>query len=180
MYLATLGANLLHRPTRISVMAAVLLLCACSPALNWRRVTLGDMAVTLPCKPYHTQRSLPWAGQALEMEMVGCEADGALFAASRIRLPPGADPSQLQAQWQAASLQQMKAQGEPKLEPVTTHAPAMATQQIAASGQGSDGKALQARLAWVVHGADLYHLAVYAAHVSPEMVDPFFDGMNPL
>ncbi len=112
--------------------------------------------------------------------MVGCEADGALFAASRIRLPPGADPSQLQAQWQAASLQQMQARGEPKREPLNTRAPAMAAQQIAASGQGSDGKALQARLAWVVHGADLYHLAVYAAHVSPEMAEPFFDGMNPL
>jgi hypothetical protein len=114
------------------------------------------------------------------MEMVGCEADGALFAASRIRLPSGSDAGQLQAQWQAASLQQMKAQGEPKREPVTTHAPAMVIQQITASGRGSDGKALQARLAWVVSGADLYHLAVYAARVSPELAEPFFDGMKPL
>ena len=176
---ASLGSNLRHRASRFSVFAGVLLLCACNPTLNWRRVPLGDMAVTLPCKPDHTQRSLPWGGQALEMEMVGCEADGALFAASRIHLPPGADPSQLQAQWQAASLQQMKAQGVPKLEPLTTHVPAMASQQIAADGQGSDGKALQARLAWVVSGGDLYHLAVYAARVSPEMAEPFFDGMNP-
>jgi len=111
--------------------------------------------------------------------MVGCEADGALFAASRIHLSPGADPSQLQAQWQAASLQQMKAQGDPKIDPPNTHARTLAMQQLTASGQSRDGKALQARLAWVVSGADLYHLAVYATRVSPEVAEPFFDGINP-
>ena len=165
--------------TRIRVWIVVMVVCACSPALNWRRVSLGDMAVTLPCKPDHTQRTVQWGGQALEMEMVGCEADGALFAVSRIHLPPGTDPGQLQAQWQAASLLQMKAQGEPTTMPATSQARAIAIQPIAATGQGSDGKALQARLAWVVSGAELYHLAVYAPQISPEMAQPFFDGITP-
>ena len=137
------------------------------------------MAVTLPCKPDHTQRTVQWGGQALEMEMVGCEADGALFAASRVHLPPGTDPLQLQAQWQAASLLQMKSQGEPKIATPKTHARAVVMQQIAASGHGADGKALQAHLAWIAAGAGLYHLAIYAAQVSPEMSEPFFDGINP-
>lgn len=164
---------------RISLLLAVVVLSACSPALNWRRVPLGELAVTLPCKPDHTQRTVQWGGQALEMEMVGCEAEGALFAASRIHLPPGADAGPLQAQWQQASLVQMRAQGEPKNLPPQSPVRAITLQQITASGQASDGKALQARLAWAVSGTDLYHLAVYAAQISPEMAVPFFDGISP-
>jgi len=164
---------------RISLLVAVAVLLACNPVLNWRRVPLGDMAVTLPCKPDHTQRIVQWAGQSLEMEMVGCEADGALFAASRIHLPAGTDSSQLQAQWKTASLQQMKSLGEPTPEPTMSRSRTVVMEQIAASGQGSDGKALQARLAWTLSGANLYHLAIYAARVSPEMAEPFFDGINP-
>lgn len=166
-------------PIRSSLCLGVALLCACSPALNWRHVPLGDMAVTLPCKPDRTQRTVQWGDKSLEIEMVGCEAGGALFAASRVHLPPGADASQLQGQWQAASLQQMNARGEPTLESQPTSTRSIAMQQLTASGRGRDGKVLQARLAWATSGAEMYHLAVYAAQVSSEMAEPFFDGINP-
>lgn len=151
---------------------------ACSPALNWRNVSLGELALTLPCKPDRAQRTVPLGAQNLDMEMVGCEADGALFAVSRVGLPPGGDSEQLRAQWQAASLLQMKAQGRPILAPLSTNAQALPLRGLTASGQAADGRAVQARLAWADAGTDVYHFAVYAARITPEMADPFFDGVK--
>lgn len=151
---------------------------ACSPSLNWRSVALGDLALTLPCKPDRAQRAVPMGVQNLDMEMVGCEADGALFAVSRVGVPPGSDAEQLQAQWQAASLLQMKAQGSPVLAPLSTNAQALPLRGLTASGQAADGRTLQARLAWAAAGTDVYHFAVYAARITPEMADPFFDGVK--
>jgi hypothetical protein len=157
-------------------MALGLGLGGCSPALNWRDVTLGNIALTLPCKPDHAQRKVSLGGESLEMDMVGCEADGALFAVSRLGLPKALSADQLQAHWQTATLQQMKAQGDPVLAPAGTRANALALRKLNASGQATDGRAIQARLAWVAAGPDVYHFAVYAARITPEMAEPFFDG----
>jgi len=155
-------------------------LAACSPALNWRSVALGELALTLPCKPDRAQRTVALGGQRMdmEMEMLGCEADGALFAVSRVAVPSGGDADRLQAQWQAASLLQMKAQGSPVLAPLSTSAQALPLRGLTASGLGGDGTAVQARLAWVAAGTDLYHFAVYAARITPEMAEPFFEGVK--
>ena len=149
---------------------------ACSPALNWRSVGLGELALTLPCKPDRAQRTVTLEGQSLDMEMVGCQADGALFAVSRVMVPPGSDAEQLQTQWQAASLVQMQAQGSPVLAPLSANPQALPLRGLTASGQTRDGKVVQARLAWVAAGSEVYHLAVYAPRMTPEIADPFFEG----
>ncbi len=171
-----------HSRRRGLVLAVPMLvslgLSACSPALNWRSAALGELALTLPCKPDRAQRMVPLGGHKLDMEMVGCEADGALFAVSRVAVPPGGDADQLQAQWQAASLLQMKAQGAPVLAPLSTSAHALPLRVLTASGEAGDGQTVQAHLAWVAVGAEVYHLAVYAARIRPEMAEPFFDGVK--
>ena len=83
-----------------------------------------------------------------------------------------------QALAQAASLLQMKAQGSPVLAPLSTSAQALPLRGLTASGQAGDGQAVQARLAWVAAGTDVYHFAVYAARITPEMAEPFFDGVK--
>jgi hypothetical protein len=153
-------------------------LAACSPALNWRSVALGELALTLPCKPDRAQRTVALGGQSMDMEMVGCEADGALFAVSRLAVPSGGDADRIQAQWQAASLLQMKAQGSPVVAPLSTSAQALPLRGLVASGKAGDGRAVQARLAWVAAGTDVYHFAVYAARITPEMAEPFFEGVK--
>lgn len=175
-------ARLWRSPLRGLVLALSTLislgLAACSPALNWRNAALGELSFTLPCKPDRAQRAVPLGGQSLDMEMVGCEADGALFAVSRVGVPPGTDAEQLQAQWQAASLLQMKAQGSPFLAPLNASAQALPLRGLTASGKAGDGQVVQARLAWVAAGTGVYHFAVYAARIAPEMVEPFFDGVK--
>ena len=159
-------------------LVLVLGLSACSPPLNWRTVALGDIALELPCKPDHAQRQVTLGEQKLEMDMVGCEADGALFAVSRVVLPKALTTDQLQAHWQTATLQQMKTQGNPSVAPENPRHQAPSLKMLSAAGQTPDGRAVQARLAWAKAGAGLYHFAVYAPRITPEMAEPFFDGIK--
>jgi hypothetical protein len=163
---------------RALAVGAGLYLAGCSPALNWRTVPLGEATVTLPCKPDRAQRTVQLGGQAFEMEMVGCEADGAMFAVSRVRLPPDLNAEQVRLLWQAASLQQMKGQASAVTPAPSVRAQALRMDTIDAAGQGGDGRPVKARLAWVARGADLLHLAVYAPLIRPEMAEPFFDGIQ--
>ncbi len=156
------------------VLAAV----ACSPALNWRSVTLGEHSVTLPCKPDRGQRTVPLGAYSVAMEMVGCEADGALFAVSLVRVPDGVDAGVLQAQWQAASLQQMRSQPGLQQPLAIAGAPNSAMRAISAQGQGADGRPVQARLAWLTTGGELVQLAVYAPRLTQELTEPFFAGVR--
>ena len=157
---------------------ATLCLAGCSPALNWRTVSLGDGTVTLPCKPDRAQRTVQLGGHALEMEMVGCEADGAMFAVSRVRLAPELNADQVRLLWQAASLQQMKGQASAVMPAPSVRAQALQLDIVNATGQGGDGRPVKARLAWLARGVDLLHLAVYAPLITPEMAEPFFDGIQ--
>lgn len=153
-------------------------LVACGPALNWRSVALGEIGVTLPCKPDRAQRAVNLAELSLDMEMVGCEADGALFAVSRVRMPQGTTSTALQAQWQTASLQQMRGRIDPAPQPILAGPKNLPLRIVSAQGQGNDGRQVQALLAWVTVGGDLVHFAVYAPRLSTELTEPFFDGIR--
>jgi len=159
-------------------VAVALCSAGCSPALNWRTVPLGDATVTLPCQPDRAQRTVQFGGQALAMEMVGCEADGAMFAVSRVRLPPELNADQVRLLWQAASLQQMKGQANAAIPAASVSAQVLGLNTIDAAGQGGNGRPLKARLAWAARGSDLLHLAVYAPRITPEMAEPFFFGIQ--
>jgi hypothetical protein len=163
---------------RLLVVLVVLCLAGCSPALNWRTVSLGDTTVTLPCKPDRAQRTVQLGGQDFEMEMVGCEAEGAMFAASRVRLASAGDADRMQALWQTASLQQMKGQASAPPPTPSARGQALRLNTIDALGQAGDARPVTARLAWTVRGADLLHLAVYAPSLTPELLEPFFDGIQ--
>ncbi len=57
------------------------LLCACSPALNWREVRneQADYTLLLPDKPASASKSIELAGQKREMHMQGAQAAGMQF-----------------------------------------------------------------------------------------------------
>jgi hypothetical protein len=140
----------------------------CTPALNWREVPLGSTKVMLPCKPDRAQRPVQLGEKQMNMEMVGCEAGSALFAASRLEVPPAEQPAVL-AQWHRASLA--------SLGDITQSqaAPPLTGQSLAVIGQGKgqDGSAIQARFLWQTGGREVILLAVYAPHIGSDMTEPF-------
>ena len=108
MTLAPAGAR---RLLTLAFAASMLALAACSPALNWRSVTLPDagLALTLPCKPEYASRPVDLGTGAVPLAMVGCEADGATFAVSHMPLAEAAQAGAMLARWQAAVQAGMRA-----------------------------------------------------------------------
>jgi len=162
--------------------ASVLLLCmllgACSPALNWRNVTLHGVQATLPCKPDQAERTVPLAGLDLSLAMVGCEADGGLYAVSHIRLAQGAQGQAVIEAWRAQALQGMRATQAPLVTPVPVLGARPALMVYQASGINPRGQAVQARWTWVQRDQDIYHWALYAPVIHTEMDEPFFGAFQ--
>ena len=157
-----------------SLLALCLVLGACSPALNWRNVDFAGIQAALPCKPDQAERPVSLAGIELRLAMVGCEADGGLYAISHLRL---AQDAQAQAVIDAWRMQAMQAMGSTGL-PLTTPLPALgarpALMVYQASGNNPRGQAVQARWTWVQRDRDIYHWALYAPVIRAEMEEPFF------
>ncbi len=158
--------------------ALMLAAAACSPSLNWRNATLDGLRFSLPCKPDTAERPVVLDGHSLSMAMAGCQADGALFAVSRIALPPGTEAAPLLLQWRQATLARMQAgpATERTLPASAQGSPAMVI--YAASGRNPQGEPVQAQLVWLQSGTTLFHLALYASRISAEMQEPFLSAVQ--
>jgi hypothetical protein len=167
-----------------SVVGAVLVaaLGACSPALNWRTLPLGSLRFTLPCKPDQAQRDVVLAGVNRTLEMRGCEADGALFATSRIVVGPTEDTDALVQAWRAAALAALQAppgKVEEVAPPNYRNLPrARAAAWLHAQGRDPRGSEVEAQLGWLVSGREVFHLAVYAPRLVPATIAPMMTGID--
>ena len=141
---------------------------ACSPALNWRSTVLGEASVLLPCKPDRAQRPVQLDTQQLTMEVAGCEAAGALFAASRIELPAGTDSQAMLAQWHAATMASLG--DKEKIRAIVAPGKTLSATGL---GKRPDGSDLRARFLWQVGSREIVLLAVYAPRITNEMTEPF-------
>ena len=90
----------------VASAALAVALAACSPALNWRSVTVPDAAlqVMLPCKPDNAVRTVELAGAPLALSLLSCDADGATFAVSYATLTDPARAGVALEHWRAATL----------------------------------------------------------------------------
>lgn len=164
------------------LVAASLVLAACSPALNWREVHLGDagLKLMLPCKPDRASRRMEMAGGEVELQMVGCEAGGALFSVSAVDLGDAARAADVQLHWQQAMLAAMQAPASAQTVAYSLKGADArpAPLRLGAQGRRPDGSAVQAQAVWFVRGTQLYHAAVYAERLSSDAVDPFLSGFE--
>lgn len=161
-------------------MAGVLVcMAACTPVLNWRQVPLQELRVMLPCKPDNGERSVLLAGERVQMQMVGCEVQGALLAISRVEVATAAQAKEVQANWQDQALTTMRKQ---RMEPTPWKAPSWAQESVSLHVWGSspDGSPLQARMLWLRRDARVYHLVVYAAEISPTLMEPLLMDIQSL
>lgn len=167
--------------TRWMLLLAVFVLSACSPALNWREVPLNRLTAFLPCKPDRAQRTVPLGSQAVEMDMAGCEAAGGLFAVSHLRLGAPSHAAEVLAAWRTGTLRSMRSTGGTELpwRPVAgAGAQAFPPVLLEATGQRADGSTVQAHLAWLVDGVDIFHIAVYAPRLTADMTETLFSELK--
>lgn len=165
-----------------ALLACILTLSACSPALNWRESPAGPdgaLKTLLPCKPDRASRPQQLAGETVELHMLGCEADGLLFAVSWADVKEVNRTGPALAQWQAAMLAALQA-GTPQLQPFALKGASAqpAAVRLSASGQRPDGRAVQAQGVWFARGSLVFHAVVYGERLGAEASDTFFSGIE--
>lgn len=158
-----------------------LAILACSPVLDWREVRLEGLRAMLPCKPDHGERSVQLGTLEFRLQMSGCEAGGALYAISHVRLRDGDQATAVQADWRSAALSNMQASAV-QPHPIRLGKPpasgSSALDLLSAQGTQPDGKPVQARLVWIVAGNDVYHVAVYGPHLTEEQLETLFTDLR--
>lgn len=170
----------------MATFAVSLGLAACSPALNWRTLTLPEAALrlNLPCKPDHAQRSVELAGTTVALSMTGCEADGATFAVSTAALSDPSRAGVALTHWRAAVLARIGAQAADTEVPFVPPGalPLAQAVRMAAQGRKPDGSALYMQAVWFVRPLgpqmQLYHAVVYTDKPRPDVADAFIAGIT--
>jgi hypothetical protein len=172
-----LCAKLRLRRGSVGVLLPLLLLSACSPALDWRTVELEGLRTVLPCKPDRAARDVVLGELPVRMSMAGCEAQGVLFAISQVAVPAGTHAADLEQAWRNAALAQMQASHSEVLTlPQRPQSPTVRLTR--ASGLRPDGSPVQASLAWVTDKGSVYHLAVYAKTLDATLTEPLLGDLQ--
>jgi hypothetical protein len=159
----------LRRGILVGVWLGCVGLSACTPTLNWRDVQLGRLSALLPCKPDRASRPVQLAEMTLQIEMAGCEAADAMVAISHLRLDADQNVEAALNSWRANALRNMRARipAELPLRPGVSVF-------LRSEGTNAEGKSIHAHLAWLVDHQDIFHVAVYAKHANPELIETLF------
>ena len=169
---------------------ATLCLVACSPALNWRSVSLPalGLAASLPCKPEHLERQIELAGHPAQVRMSGCTADGVTFAVACAALDDPAQAGLALSHWRAAVLATLQTpqaphSGAPQDQPFVPAGALAIPQSVrtVVQGQQPGGGRVAMQGAWFarVRGPSVQacHAVVYSAQPRPDVADTFFAGL---
>ena len=169
-------------PWRIgyTVLAAGLL-AACSPALDWRELSVPDSAASalFPCKPDTHVRKVALAGAALQMHLSSCTAADNVYAVSHVDLD---DPTRVTEVMQ--TLRVLAAEnvggvatvvGAPRVPGMAAHPLA---ERLAVVGRRSDGSAIEAQAIFFTQGAAVYQATVVGTRLDPDAVDTFFSALK--
>ena len=160
----------------------MLLATACTPALNWREMTVGPMALhaTFPCKPGQVEHRTQLApGREIVLHALGCETAGASFVVVYGDVGSAGDLADTLAKWKKASLLATKATVE-RQQPLDV-AGAMGLAESAllrTRGQTPDGRTVQSQAAYFARGTHVIQAAVHAPVLKAEMTEPFFAGLR--
>lgn len=173
-------------------LAALLAAClgACSPALNWRSVALADLGLraSLPCKPERLQRGIELAGTPVQVQMVGCSADGATFAMACAALVDPAQTAGALTHWRAAVLAGLRAppaghSGAAEDRPFVPAGALAVPQSVRTRAQGRQpgGAAVAMQGVWFarLQGAQVRvcHAGVYSPQPRADVADAFFAAL---
>ena len=188
--------GLCRAPLGIFVASAVHFLSACNPSLNWRETRIADTDLTamMPCKPAHHQRSVPLAGLTVTLHMTACDADGASFAIAHATIPDASAAPQVLAQWRKTTLANMAATSVTDVAESPLPASSLAASssplsaanlsplpgslRATAQGKRGDGSPVHLQGVWFARGPQVFHAAVYAPIVTPDMTDTYFSGLK--
>jgi hypothetical protein len=175
--------------TRLNISALFLLtalgLGACSPALNWRLLSLdsGRVQVLLPCKPDQASRDVTLRVEQQEvtvaLQLQGCEASGMQFTFGHMTVPEGMKSSTAMAAWRLASLAPLKLTDDPQQQGNWQLQGALVDPQPTKTRVITNKH--HAQFVWFAHGQNIYQAAVYGNPLDkglPEAAETYFSGIK--
>lgn len=171
----------LARGGRGAALIALVLLCACSPTLDWREVRPeGSGAVALfPCKPSTDARMVTLDGVRVRMLLTACRAGEATWA---LAVADVADPTRV-----AASLMALRAASAANLGAnaqrvsalqVKGMTPNAQAERVRIQGKLPGGEAVTLEAGFFTKGTRVFQATVMGAQVSSEDVANFFDSLK--
>ena len=164
----------------INAAAALTVLAACNPTFNWRDVRFENarLALLLPCKPDKAQRTVPMAGQPTEMNLLSCDAGGVTFAVSMADVNDAAKTGAILAQWQSATLTNIKAASGVARDAFKVPGLASGAVMVKATGQRANGQVVSSQAAYFAQDSQVFQAVMYADNISPDVADTFFSGLK--
>jgi hypothetical protein len=167
---------------RFSICGLVTLACltACNPTFNWRDVRPDgtQLALLMPCKPDAAQKIVPMAGQPTALTLLSCDAGGVTFAIAVADLKNAEKVSATLAQWQSATLANMKAESAKPGTVFKLPGLASAGVLVKATGQRANGQVVGSQAAYFAQGSQVFQAVMYADKVPLDVAETFFLGLK--
>jgi len=154
------------------------LLLACSPAENWRVITLYQWGVTgmIPCKPEEAARTVPFLGQQVQLEMRSCELNGVTYAVAWLPVEDPQKQAMAWRDWLTASQASARVQNPKPPQPIQS---AGAKQAWRWQGEGRNQRErIRIEYRYFQDGKWLIQLATYAPLTLNKDFDEFFEGLT--
>lgn len=167
---------------RFSIFAVVAaaLVTACNPTFNWRdvRPTGTQLALLMPCKPEAAQKTVPLTGQPTELNLLSCDAGKVTFAVAAADVKDASKVSATLAQWQSATLANMKAAPGAPAASFRLTGLAEPGVLVKAVGRRSNGQVVNSQAAYFAQGSQVFQVVVYANELPPDVAETFFSGLK--
>ena len=159
----------------------VLLLVACSPALDWRDVKLAHtpLRLQLPCRAVAQERSIQMVGQRVQWHLMACSSGELTFGVAWADLgnPVLVSPA-LQELLTAAGTNLAASIDATKPLLVRGATPHAASRQALLTGRRADGQAVQMHLAVFTYGTAVFQVTALGPAVNTEVVDTLMDSLR--
>jgi len=170
---------------RLTSLALVLGIAACTPALDWRELRpMGSSATTMfPCKAASHARDVKLAGLTVSMSMFACSVGDTTYALVFADMRDPSLVSQALDDLALAARSHLHAPENSASQPLSV--PGMTPNARAAQwrlqGRLPDGRLVQERAALFAHGTQIYQATMLGAELDAEAQEVFFGAlrMNP-
>jgi hypothetical protein len=163
------------------IAAPLLLLVACTPALDWREVKADADSLTalFPCRPERRSRQVNLTGNAVRMQMASCAAGGSTYAIAFIDLrDPATVGGALEAFRDAAVANVGGAAPRVGALGVVGMTPNPQAVRLAITGRLPDGTAVQEYAAFFAKGLRVYQASVIGPAPAADAVETFISGLR--
>ena len=163
------------------ILAFLLPLLACVPALDWREVRVAQtpLRLLMPCRPHAQDRTIQLAGQTVQWRLLVCSTGDHSVGVAWADM---GDPAQVGPALTGllaaagANLGAAIPSAAPLRVPGAT--PHAGSQQVLLAGRRSDGQPVQMQLALFTFGTLVFQVTALGPSVTTDLSEPLMDSLR--